>query len=106
MRIWEALYIPEVMGYNDNTTRKSLNKDSQHDKYAYGGRSKAIGVLTLIASAKESIVGISSPFVGSSNSSILGLSMARRANTIRLFCPSDSVPIKAVWESPLRPYFP
>lgn len=39
----------------------------------------------LMASAKLSIVGISKPLVGSSNSSMLGLSMASRANTIRLF---------------------
>ena len=39
----------------------------------------------LIASARESIVGISKPLVGSSSKSMFGPSIARRAKTIRLF---------------------
>jgi len=40
----------------------------------------------LMASASESMVGMSRPLVGSSSNSMLGLSMARRANTILDFC--------------------
>src|SRR4051812_12307589 len=63
-------------------------------------------VKALIASAKLSIVGISKPFVGSSNNNIFGPSIANNANTILDFCPSDNVPIKAVCDSPLNPYLP
>lgn len=37
----------------------------------------------LIASARESMVGMSRPLVGSSSSNMLGLSMAKRAKTTR-----------------------
>jgi len=51
-----------------------------------------------MASASESMVGISRPLVGSSSNNMLGLSMASSANTILDFCGLGISITRKIWK--------